>query len=119
MTIAQTATVAARADIIVVFMVTGERPFLSRCYNRVLTDNSTPATNGVHTQMTDETRMTDIEARLAYQEAAIDDLTRASLEQQRTIEALQSQLMQAMKLLRDLTPGVGGPAADEPPPPHY
>lgn len=69
--------------------------------------------------MTDETRMTDIETRLAYQEAAIDGLTRANLEQQRAIEALQSQLNQVVKLLRDMTPGVGGPATDEPPPPHY
>jgi SlyX protein len=69
--------------------------------------------------MTDETRVADIETRLAYQEAAIEGLTKASLEQQRVIDELQSQLTQVMKMLKEAAPGIGGLASDEPPPPHY
>jgi SlyX protein len=69
--------------------------------------------------MTTDSRITDLETRLTYQEAAIEGLTRANLEQQRTIEQLQAQLAQVMEMLRQVSPGVAGPAGEEPPPPHY
>ena len=69
--------------------------------------------------MTTESRITDLETRLTYQEAALDGLTKASLEQQRIIEELQEQLVSITEKLRDVSVGVAGPADDEPPPPHY
>ena len=69
--------------------------------------------------MTTESRITDLETRLTYQEAAIDGLTKANLEQQRTIEQLQAQLVQVTEMLQAASPGATGAAGDEPPPPHY
>ncbi|MEN8169793.1 MAG: SlyX family protein [Pseudomonadota bacterium] len=64
-------------------------------------------------------RLEDIETRVAYQEAAIDELTSTTLAQQQTIEALQGQIDYLKSLLKDLTPSAVAPMSEETPPPHY
>lgn len=64
-------------------------------------------------------RLENIETRVAYQEAAIDELTSTTLAQQQTIEALQGQIDYLKSLLKDLTPSAVAPMSEETPPPHY
>ncbi|MGA7802398.1 MAG: SlyX family protein [Gammaproteobacteria bacterium] len=66
-----------------------------------------------------EQRITDLEVRLSYQEAAIDELTRTTLGQRQTIEALRAELEQIKSLLRELAPSAVAPVSEETPPPHY
>lgn len=66
-----------------------------------------------------EPRIEELETRVTYQEATIESLTAAQLEQQQTIEQLRAELDYLKSLLKDLNPGITGSAADEPPPPHY
>jgi SlyX protein len=64
-------------------------------------------------------RLEDIETRVAYQEAAIEELTDTMLAQQKIIEALQGQIDYLKSLLKDLTPSAVAPMSEETPPPHY
>ncbi|HKJ09363.1 MAG TPA: SlyX family protein [Gammaproteobacteria bacterium] len=66
-----------------------------------------------------EQRITDLEVRLSYQEAAIDELTRTTLAQQQAIESLRAEVEQLKSLLRELAPSAVAPASEETPPPHY
>jgi len=66
-----------------------------------------------------ENRLDDIETRIAYQEAAIEELTRTVLSQQQEISGLQGQLDFLKSLLKDLTPSAVAPMSEETPPPHY
>lgn len=66
-----------------------------------------------------ENRLEDIETRVAYQEAAIEELTQTSLAQQQTIEELRAQIDYLKSLLKDLTPSAVAPMSEETPPPHY
>lgn len=66
-----------------------------------------------------ENRLEDIETRIAYQEASIEELTDAMLAQQKTIEALQVQLDYFKSVLKELTPSAVAPMSEETPPPHY
>lgn len=66
-----------------------------------------------------EQRLEDLETRLAYQEAAIDELTRTTLGQQQQINTLQAQLDYLKSLLKELTPSAVAPRSEETPPPHY
>ncbi len=65
-----------------------------------------------------ESRFTDIEIRLTHQEAAIEALTQASLEQQQKIEHVLGQLQDIRILLQQMAPSETGSLEDEPPP-HY
>jgi SlyX protein len=64
-------------------------------------------------------RLEDIETRIAYQEAAIEELTRTTLAQQQTIGELQGQIDYLKSLLKDLTPSAVAPMSEETAPPHY
>ncbi len=66
-----------------------------------------------------EHRLEELETRIAYQEAAIEELTSTTLAQQQTIEGLQAQLDYLKSLLKDLTPSAVAPMSEETPPPHY
>ena len=66
-----------------------------------------------------EQRITDLEVRLSYQEAAIDELTRTTLAQRQAIESLRAEVEQLKSLLRELAPSAVAPASEETPPPHY
>ena len=66
-----------------------------------------------------ENRLEDIETRIAYQEASIDELTAAMLAQQKTIEAMQAQLDYFKSVLKDLSPSAVAPMSEETAPPHY
>jgi SlyX protein len=66
-----------------------------------------------------ENRLEDLETRIAYQEAAIEELTATSLAQQQSIEQLQAQIDYLKSLLKDLTPSAVAPMSEETPPPHY
>lgn len=66
-----------------------------------------------------EHRIADLEVRLSYQEATIDELTRTSLNQQEAIEDLRAELEQLKSLLRELAPSAVAPVSEETPPPHY
>ena len=66
-----------------------------------------------------EQRLEDLETRIAYQEAAIEELTSTTLAQQQNIEQLQAQIDYLKSLLKDLTPSAVAPMSEETPPPHY
>ena len=69
--------------------------------------------------MNSEQRFAELESRLAFQEAAIDDMSRALARQAGEIDALQRALKILHERLQQLAPPEAGDAADEPPPPHY
>jgi len=66
-----------------------------------------------------ESRVTELEERLTHQEAALEALTRTTLEQQQALAQLGGQIEQVIALLRELAPSATGPESEEPPPPHY
>lgn len=66
-----------------------------------------------------ESRLTDLEIRLTHQEAALEELTQAVLEQDRLIVDLRGELEHIKGLLKDLAPSAVAPASEETPPPHY
>ncbi|MGM0593839.1 MAG: SlyX family protein [Pseudomonadota bacterium] len=66
-----------------------------------------------------ESRIDDLEIRSAHLEAEQEQLTHQLLEQQKTIDALRSEIDLLKSLLREISPSAVGPSADEPPPPHY
>lgn len=66
-----------------------------------------------------EQRVTDLEIRVTHQEAALETLNQAVVQQQQGIDRLQAQLERLMELVRDLAPAPVAPASEEPPPPHY
>ncbi len=66
-----------------------------------------------------ESRFTELEIRLTHQEAAIEALTQASLEQQQKLEDVLGQLQSIRILLQQMAPPETGSLEDEPPPPHY
>jgi len=61
----------------------------------------------------------DLEARLAFQEDAIDGLNRTIARQDAELVALRRDLEDLRRQLRAMAPSPAGHAADEPPPPHY
>ncbi len=66
-----------------------------------------------------ESRLEDLEIRIAYQDAALEELTRTTLAQQKRIEELSTQIDYLMSLLKELTPSAVASRAEETPPPHY
>jgi SlyX protein len=66
-----------------------------------------------------ENRFEDLEIRIAYQEASIEELTNAMLAQQKTLGELQGQIDYLKSLLKDLTPSAVAPMSEETAPPHY
>lgn len=65
-----------------------------------------------------EQRITDLEARLAFQDDVIQTLSDVLFAQQRTVERLQAQLGVLARRQEDMQSRMGG-EEDEAPPPHY
>ena len=61
----------------------------------------------------------ELQARIAFQESAIDELTRTLLRQQAAIESLQRDLAELNDRLAELAPSSPVDSGPEPPPPHY
>jgi len=68
--------------------------------------------------MTDSTRA-DLEARVAFQEDAIEALNVTVARQESELARLRQDIEELRRQLRALAPPAAGAAADEPPPPHY
>ena len=65
-----------------------------------------------------EQRITDLEARLAFQDDTIQTLSDVLFAQQRTVDLLQAQLGVLARRQEDMQSRMGG-EEDEAPPPHY
>ena len=65
-----------------------------------------------------ESRLDALEARIAHQDATIEDLNRVVTEQWRLIDRLTRQVA-AMREQVETLAERAGPRAPEPPPPHY
>ncbi|KJH80804.1 SlyX family protein [Pseudomonas sp. KSR10] len=65
-----------------------------------------------------EQRITDLEARLAFQDDTIQTLNDVLIAQQRTVERLQAQLGMLARRQEEIQSRMGGDE-DEAPPPHY
>jgi len=65
-----------------------------------------------------ESRVTDLETRLAFQDDTLQTLSDVVYEQEKVIERLRLQMQALLKRLEDLQ-GQVGIADDEAPPPHY
>jgi SlyX protein len=66
-----------------------------------------------------ESRLEDLEIRIAHQELALDELTRTTLAQQQRINEQAVQIDYLMSLLKELSPSAVASRAEETPPPHY
>jgi SlyX protein len=64
-------------------------------------------------------RIERLEIRLAHQEAAVEELTRILLVQERLLKQQQDALGRLDSLLRTLAPANIAPADADSPPPHY
>ena len=69
--------------------------------------------------MSVEKRIEDLEIRITHQDAALEELTRITLQQGRELADILRQLESIRGMLKNLSSPVSGSAADEPPPPHY
>lgn len=65
-----------------------------------------------------EQRITDLEARLAFQDDTIQTLSDVLFAQQRAVERLQAQLGMLARRQEEMQGRIGG-EEDEAPPPHY
>lgn len=65
-----------------------------------------------------ESRIADLETRVAFQDDAIQTLSDVLVEQQRLVDRLHLQL-QALAKRQDELQGTMGGEQDEAPPPHY
>ena len=68
--------------------------------------------------MTEE-RITDLETRLSYMEASLDELTQTVIQQQNESARLTHSLEQHHKMLNELAPSAVAHPSEETPPPHY
>lgn len=66
-----------------------------------------------------EKRITDLEIRIAHQEASIEELTQSYLQQQQQLQAMQVQIEYLRSLLKDMSNSAVRPQSEESPPPHY
>jgi len=66
-----------------------------------------------------ESRLEDLEIRIAHQDMALEELTRTTLAQQQRINELAAQVDYLKSLLKELTPSAVAPRSEESPPPHY
>jgi SlyX protein len=64
-------------------------------------------------------RLQELETRNAYQEAAIEDLSTRVYEQQKLIDALETQLLGLAEKVRNLAAGENAPLPENERPPHY
>ena len=66
-----------------------------------------------------EDKITDIEIRIAHQEAAIEEINKTILKQHNQIESLITDLSILRKQLKDVSENNIVDQSDEAPPPHY
>lgn len=66
-----------------------------------------------------ETRLVELETRLAFQEHTLQALNDVVTGQQQQIEALVREIQTLKDRLRAAAPSLVGPLEDEKPPPHY
>jgi SlyX protein len=64
-------------------------------------------------------RLEQLEVRLSYLEASIEELTSARLQQDRLLSDLGQELQRLTVLVRELAPGAVVSQDQETPPPHY
>ncbi|WP_172597718.1 SlyX family protein [Sulfuriflexus mobilis] len=64
-------------------------------------------------------RITELETKLAYQEAALQSMSDEMATQQKLIESLLVDIEQLKKAVRAGQPSPMMKPSDEPPPPHY
>jgi SlyX protein len=75
-------------------------------------------TPALEKKMTEE-RIIDLETRLSYMEASLDELIQTVMQQQNEIAQLTNALGQHHKMLNELSPSSIADPAEETPPPHY
>lgn len=66
-----------------------------------------------------ESKLTDLEVRLAYQEASLEELTHTVVRQDQTIAELRAEVEALARQLRELAPSNVASMEEETPPPHY
>lgn len=66
-----------------------------------------------------EERITELEIRIAHQEATLEALNKALVDQQQQIDRLQEQLRRLTERLQAITLSQIARPEEEPPPPHY
>lgn len=66
-----------------------------------------------------ESRLTDVEVKLAFQDDLLEALNQTVADQQRRIDLLQDEIRILYQQLKSLQPSMLAEVADEPPPPHY
>jgi SlyX protein len=64
-------------------------------------------------------RIEALEIRLAHQDAAVDELTRTLLDQERQLRDQAESLQRLERQLRAATPSIIATREEETPPPHY
>ena len=64
-------------------------------------------------------RLESLETRLMHQEASLDEITRTLLRQEQLVNRQLQAIETLQGQLQSLTDANGGPASEEPPPPHY
>lgn len=68
--------------------------------------------------MTLESRVMELESRMAFQDDTIQALNDVLVEQARVVDRLQSQMAELLKRYEEMV-GQYEAGEDEPPPPHY
>lgn len=66
-----------------------------------------------------ETRLTNLEVKVAFQDDLLESLNRIVAQQQREIDLLQGEIRVLYDQLKSLQPSLIATPAEEPPPPHY
>ena len=66
-----------------------------------------------------ESRLTDVEVKLAFQDDLLEALNQTVADQQRRIDLLQDEIRILYQQLKSLQPSMLAEVAEEPPPPHY
>ena len=64
-------------------------------------------------------RIEALEVRIAYQDQVIEDLNQTVIAQWKQIDGLRRQFGDLVNLVQEVQDNARGPAAPEPPPPHY
>ncbi|KAA0682807.1 SlyX family protein [Roseomonas genomospecies 6] len=66
-----------------------------------------------------ESRLTELESRLAHHERMAEEMSAVLFEQSRTIDLLTAQMRRLRDRVAELESGMPRAPQDEPPPPHY
>ncbi|MEL0027260.1 MAG: SlyX family protein [Perlucidibaca sp.] len=66
-----------------------------------------------------ESRLTNLEVKVAFQDDLLESLNQVVAQQQRQIDLLQGEIRMLYDQLKSLQPSLIATAVEEPPPPHY